>query len=113
MGETFSISADNLDELYDGTEKKDGSKSITQDGWTITVTNRGPKPSGKHVLYSMIVMVNGAQIGEPLEITLSVRRGENDKGNMRNNINHEMNKLRDNMMKSADKTDSSPTNLKL
>ena len=104
MGQSFSLSDDNLNKLYDGTAKKNDSVSITQGGWTITVTNKGPKPSGKHLLYSMTAMVDGSQVGSESEITLSANRGENDKANMRNKINREMNKLQDAMNKASDKT---------
>lgn len=101
MGQGFSLSDDNLNKLYDGTAKKNDSVSITQGGWTITVTNKGPKPKQEmtHHLYSMTAMVDGSKIqkGEPIEITLSANRGENDKANMRNKINREMNKLQDAM----------------
>ena len=113
MGQGFSLSDGNLNILYEGTATKDASKSITQDGWTITVTNLGLKESGKHQLYSMTVMVNGSQVGEPREITLSATRGENDKANMRNKINREMQKLQDAMSQAAVKTSSSSNNLKL
>jgi hypothetical protein len=90
---SFSLSDTNLDKLYEGTATMYDSESITQDGRTITVTNRGTKPSGKHILYSMTAMVNWSQVGEPREFTLSATRGENDKANMRNAINLEMKKL--------------------
>tara|TARA_B110000008_G_scaffold166982_1_gene167003 strand:- start:6806 stop:7153 length:348 start_codon:yes stop_codon:yes gene_type:complete len=115
MGQGFSLSDGNLNTLYEGTATKGASKSITQDGWTITVKNLGPKPNQEmtHQLYSMTVMVNGSQVGKPREITLSPNRGENDKANMRNKINREMNKLQDAMSEAAVNTSSSSTNLKL
>jgi len=109
------LTDENLNKLYEGTATKYASKSITQDGWTITVTNLGPKPNQEmtHQLYSMTVMVNGSQVGKPREITLSPNRRENDKANMRNKINSEMNKLQDALSEAAVNTSSSSTNLKL
>jgi hypothetical protein len=113
MGQGFSLSDKNLNILYEGTATKGASKSITQDPWTITVTNLGPKIVAKYVLYSMTAMVNGSQVGKPREITLTADRGENDKANMRNKINREMKKLQDAMSEAAVNTSSSSTNLKL
>lgn len=97
MGQGFSLSDTNLGILYKGTATKGASKSITQDPWTITVTNLGPKIVAKHVLYSMTAEKNGRVVLTD-KFTLLVRssdalREENDKANMRNNINLLINQI--------------------
>ena len=107
----FSLSDENLNILYEGTATKGASKSITQDGWTITVTNLGLKESGKHLLYSMTVMVNGSQYES--ELTTSVRTSlkERDvKAKLRNEINLRINFL---TLKAESKKDGLPLKLKL
>ena len=113
MGQGFSLSDNNLDTLYKGTAKKDASKSITQDGWTITVTNLGTKPSGKHILYSMTAKKNCRVVLTDNEFTLSARTSSNegnDKANMRNDINLRMNQI---TARGESKKGGLPLNLKL
>ena len=114
MGQGFSLSDGNLNILYKGTAKKNDSVSITQGGWTITVTNLGVKESGKHLLYSMTAMVDESQYES--ELTTSVRTSlkERDvKAKLRDDINREMNKLQDDISEAPVKTNSSSNKLKL
>ena len=116
MGQGFSLSDENLNELYKDTATKGGVGEIVQDDWRIMVINLGPKPkqARNHVLYSMTAEKKGWVVGGH-KITLSVRTSHNEgdvKAKLRNEINLRINQITA-QGKAESKKGGLPLNLKL